>query len=240
MLAFFDSYPFLLNALIGSFLISIVSGVIGSMVVSSKSVFLAGGVAHAAFGGVGLALLLGISTMLLSSLVAILVGLFMAYVVFWNKKALDSHIAAIWALGMALGVIFMDISNGYASDISSYLFGSIIAISNQDLIQIAIFDAVLLIFVVVFYTEIASVFYDSHFCQLKRINVKIFYTIIYVLISLGVVMSMSVAGLILVISILSVPAHMAGGLAMSLKAQMWISWILSLIFIWSGFVVSYF
>ncbi|MDU7693672.1 MAG: metal ABC transporter permease [Helicobacter sp.] len=239
MLAFFSAYPFLLNALIGSFLVSIVAGIIGSMVVSSKSVFLAGGVAHSAFGGVGIALFFGFSTILGAGIVAVISGLIMAYTAFWHEKRLDSHIAAIWAFGMAVGVISMDLSPGYGSDISSYLFGSIIAISTQDLVQIGIFDLILLAFVAIFYREIFGIFYDSHFCQLKNIKVRAFYTIIYVLISLGVVMSMSVGGLILVISILSIPAYIASIFAKSLAAQMWISWALSLFFIWSGFGISY-
>lgn len=239
MLEFFTAYPFITNVAIGSILISIIAGVIGSIIVASKSVFVAGGVAHSAFGGVGIALLLGFSTTLGAAIVAVICGCLISYAVFWRRFALDSHIAALWAFGMAVGVISMDLSSGFGNDISSYLFGSIIAISHADLTQIAVFDAALLGFTAFFYREILSVLYDANFCELKNIRVKFFYTAIYVLISLGVVMSMSVAGLILVIAILSIPAYIAGIFARNLRSQMWISGLLSLIFIWSGFCVSY-
>ncbi|WP_104696834.1 MULTISPECIES: metal ABC transporter permease [unclassified Helicobacter] len=239
MIDFFRDYPFLFNAFCASLLISLCAGIIGSLVVSSKSVFLTGGVAHSAFGGVGIALFFGFSTMLGASLIAILMALLMAYVTLKHKNSLDSYIAALWAFGMAIGVICIDLSKGYGSDLSSYLFGSIIAVSTQDLIIIAFFDCFLILFISIFYTEVLSIFYDREFCQLKNINTTLFLVIMFILMSLGVVMSMSVAGLILVISILSIPAYIASFFALSLKTQMILSSIFSLIFIWSGFGISY-
>lgn len=239
MIDFFQNYPFLLNAFLASILISFCSGIIGSLVVSSKNVFLTGGVAHGAFGGVGLALFFGFSTTLGASIAAIFMAILIAYITLKYKNVLDSYVAALWALGMAVGVICIDLSKGYGSDLSSYLFGSLIAVSSQDLFLIAFFDCFLIVFICIFYTEILSIFYDKEFCQLKQINTPLFLTIMFVLMSLGVVMSMSVAGLILVISILSIPAYIAGFFAPSLKIQMLLSFIFSLIFIWSGFGISY-
>lgn len=240
MLSYFDSYPFLLNALIASLLISVCAGIVGSIVVSSKSVFLTGGVAHGAFGGVGLALFFGFNTTLGASIAAVLMSLFVAFVSLRYKNALDSYVAAFWALGMAIGILCMDMSRGYGQDISSYLFGSILAVTSQDLWQIAIFDCVLLVFIVVFYNKILSIFYDSEFCRLKKINTTLFQIIVFVFVALGVVMSMSAAGLILVVSILSIPAYIANTFSSSLKQQMFFSWLFSLIFMWGGFGIAYF
>ena len=239
LIHFFRDYPFLLNAFLASILVSICAGIVGSLVVSSKSVFFTGGVAHGAFGGVGLALFFGFSTTLGAGIAAILMAILMGYIRLKYQSTLDSYIAALWALGMAIGVICMDLSQGYGQDLSSYLFGSIISVSKNDLYLIGIFDLVLLIFVLIFYYEILSIFYDNDFCRLKKIKIHSFTIVSFVLISLGVIMSMSVAGLILVISILSIPAYIAALFAPSLRVQMFLSSLFSLLFMWIGFWFSY-
>ncbi|PAF48150.1 hypothetical protein BKH46_02255 [Helicobacter sp. 12S02634-8] len=233
------SYSFIQNALIASFLVSICAGVVGSIVVSNKTVFLTGGVAHSAFGGVGVALYFGFNATLGASLAAVLMALLMVYATLKHKDKIDTFIAASWALGMAVGIILIDLTPGYGSDITSYLFGSIIAVAKGDIVSIAVFDVVLLVFVGFYYRELLSIFYDSEFCQLKKIRVLLFNTIIFILVSLGVVMSMGVAGLILVLSILSIPAYIATMFVSSLRVQMVLAWFLSLVFMWGGFFVSY-
>ncbi len=141
---------------------------------------------------------------------------------------------------MAIGVIFIDLSPGYNSDISSYLFGSILAVGFDEIIAMAIFDIFIIIFVSLYYYEILSLFYDSEFCALKGMNVKLWVTLIFVCIAIGVVISMSVAGLILVLAILSIPAYIANLFSHSLKMMMMISWAISLIFMWVGFFVAYY
>ena len=222
------SYQFVWIALAVSFLVSICSGIIGSMIVANKNVFVAGGVAHSAFGGVGLALFCGFSTMLGAMLFSVIMALFLAYAFLYQRERLDSYVGASWALGMAIGVIFIDLSPGYNSDISSYLFGSILAVGFDEIIAMAIFDIFIIIFV------------DSEFCALKGMNVKLWVTLIFVCIAIGVVISMSVAGLILVLAILSIPAYIANLFSHSLKMMMMISWAISLIFMWVGFFVAYY
>lgn len=237
---FFNHYPFLLNAFLASLLISISAGIIGTLVVGSRSVFLTGGVAHGAFGGVGIALFFGFSTMLGAMLSAVVMAIVMGWVKLIYKDSLDSYIAALWSMGMAIGVICMDLSQGYGRDLSSYLFGSIIAVSREDLWYIGIFDVFLLLLISIFYREILSVFYDFEFCQLKGVWVKTISMLSFILIAIGVVMSMSVAGLILVISILSIPAYIAGFFGSSLRSQMALSVLISLFLMWGGFGLSYY
>lgn len=233
------SYGFVKNALIASFFISIIAGIIGSIIVSNKTVFLAGGVAHSAFGGVGVALYFGFNATLGATLAGVIMALLMMYATTKYKNRIDTFIAASWAFGMAIGVILIDLTPGYGSDITSYLFGSIIAVAPLDIVSIGVFDIILLVFVIVYYREILSIFYDSEFCKLKHINVKLFTTIIFILVSVGVVMSMSIAGLILVLSILSIPAYIAAMFVASLRAQMFVAWACSLAFMWIGFGFSY-
>lgn len=233
------SYQFVWIALIVSFLVSICSGIIGSIIVTNKSVFVAGGVAHSAFGGVGLALFCGFSTMLGAMLFSVIMALFLAYAFLYQRQRLDAYVGASWALGMAIGVILIDLSPGYNNDISSYLFGSILAVSFDEIIIMAIFDVIIIGFVFAYYYEILSLFYDSEFCALKGMNINLWTALIFVLIAVGVVISMSVAGLILVLAILSIPAYIANLFSHSLRSMMCISWLISLIFMWGGFFVAY-
>ncbi len=233
------SLNFVQNAALVAILISICSGIIGVLIVSNRIVFLSGGVAHSAFGGVGVALYFGFSTMLGSALAAVFMSLILLYFMLTKKRNIDSFIAASWAFGVALGVILIDITPGYAVDITSYLFGSILAVSSEDIWVIFIYDILLLCFVSVYYREILSISYDEIFCRLKHLKVRRFIFAIFIFISLGIVMSMSVAGLILVLAILSIPSYIAGMFVQSMRAMMICASILSLIFICAGFLLSF-
>ncbi|CUU40032.1 MULTISPECIES: metal ABC transporter permease [Helicobacter] len=233
------SYNFVWLALLVSFLVSICSGIIGSMIVANKNVFVAGGVAHSAFGGVGLALFCGFSTMLGAMLFGVIMALFLSYAFLYQRQRLDAYVGASWAFGMAIGVILIDLTPGYSNDISSYLFGSILAVGFDEIIAMAIFDIFIIIFVSLYYYKILNLFYDSEFCALKGMNINLWTTLIFVCIAIGVVISMNVAGLILVLAILSIPAYIANLFTHSLRAMMWLSWLISLIFMWLGFFVAY-
>lgn len=233
-------FNFIQNTIIAAILISICSGIVGVLIVSSRTVFLSGGVAHSAFGGVGLALYFGFNTMLGAAITSILMSFFLLYFIIYKKENIDSFIAASWAFGMALGIILIDITPGYSIDITSYLFGSILSVSINDLVIIFIYDILLIVFTMTYYMEILGILYDEVFCKLKNININIFLVIIFIFISLGIVMSMNIAGLILVLAILSIPAYIASLFVKSLKNMMIVSSILSLIFILGGFVFAYY
>ncbi|WP_295700565.1 metal ABC transporter permease [uncultured Helicobacter sp.] len=233
------SYQFVWVALFMSFLVSICSGIIGSIIVANKNVFVAGGVAHSAFGGVGAALFFGFSTTFGALLFGVIMALFLSYAFLYQKERLDAYVGASWAFGMAIGVIFIDITPGYNSDISSYLFGSLLAVGLEEMIAMGIFDVFLVLFVALYYYEMLALFYDNQFCTLKGLNVYAWTSIIFVLIAIGVVLSMSVGGLILILAILSIPAYIAHLFSHSLAFMMCISWLISLISIWVGFFVAY-
>lgn len=233
------SYQFVWMGLFMSFLVSICAGIIGSIIVANKNVFVAGGVAHSAFGGVGLALFCGFSTTLGAMLFGVIMALFLAYAFLYQQERLDAYVGASWALGMAIGVILIDITPGYNNDISSYLFGSLLAVSFGDMLSMMYFDVFLIGFIALYYYEILALFYDSEFCTLKGLNVYVWTSIIFVCIAIGVVLSMSVGGLILVLAILSIPAYIANLFCHSLAMMMCFSWLISLTFMWVGFFVAY-
>ncbi len=240
--SFFDAIiqnPFLHNALFAILLIGITSGIIGSLLVSNRIVFVGGGVAHCAYGGIGIAIFFGFSVLLGSSISAILVAFLLAFV----KKNFESHIdtfsAILWAFGMSIGVVFINISSNSNIDMESYLFGSLISVDMQSLVFMSIFDIMLIIFICVYYREVLNISYDYEFCKLKGINTNLFMNIIFVFIAIGVIFSMQVSGLILVLAMLSIPAYIANIFTKTLKAQMVVAGLFSFMFMIVGLFLAF-
>lgn len=223
-------YDFMQNALIAGILVSLISGVIGSLIVVNRMVFLAGGIAHAAYGGIGIAIYGGFSIFLGTSIFAIIAALFMAFVTINQREKIDVFIGLIWAVGMAIGIIFVDLTPGYNVDLMSYLFGSILAVNEDDLYFMAFLFVVVLFAVSFWYRDILAVSYDSEYAALRGINVKFFYTLILILSALTVVIAIKVVGLILVIALLTIPIYIGQSLSSSLYGMM----------IGSGFIASFF
>lgn len=233
-------YIFIQNALIASILISIAAGIIGSLVVVNKITFLTGGIAHSSYGGIGLAIFFGLPILLGASLFVVACAAIIALLTLNDKKRIDSIIGIMWAFGMAIGIIFVDLSPGYNVDLMSYLFGSIIAITNNDLIFISIVDVIIVICILVFYKQILVVSYDTEFAKLRGINVSFFYTLILVLSSLTVVASIKAVGLILVIALLSIPTYIAELFVVKLWQMMLLSSFLAMCFTICGVLMSYY
>lgn len=232
-------YDFIQNALIAGVLISIAAGIIGSLVVVNKITFLTGGIAHSSYGGIGLAIYLGIPVLFGATVFAVLTAILIAIITLKNRTRIDAIIGMMWASGMAIGIIFVDLTPGYNVDLMSYLFGSIIAVSSEDIYYMTVLDIFIIGIVVYFYKEILAVSYDSEFATLRGINVKFFYTLILILAALCVVAAIKAVGLILVIALLTIPTYLAESFASRLSSMMILSSILATIFTISGLVVSY-
>jgi zinc transport system permease protein len=127
------SYEFIQNALIAGILVSFASGIIGSLIVVNRMVFLAGGIAHTSYGGIGLAIYFGMPIFFGASLFACTAALLMAFITLHQRDKIDIFIGLIWSIGMAIGIILVDLSPGYNVDLMSYLFGSILAVSTEDI-----------------------------------------------------------------------------------------------------------
>ena len=233
------SYSFIQNAIIAGILVSIASGVIGSLVVVNRMVFLSGGVAHTAYGGIGLAVYFGFPIFFGASLFAIVAALFMAYITLHQRERMDTFIGLIWAVGMAIGVILIDLTPGYNVDLLSYLFGSILAVSQEDIYYMSALVAAIVVIVTLRYRDILAVSYDSEYAALRGINVPFFYTLILVMSALTVVIAIKVVGLILVIALLTIPIYIAEKISNSLGAMMIVSGVLSTIFTLAGLFLSY-
>jgi len=233
------SFEFMQNALIAGILVSIISGIIGSLIVVNRMVFLAGGIAHTSYGGIGIAVYLGLPIFLGASVFSVFAALLIAYVALKKQENIDTFIGLIWATGMAIGIILIDLTPGYNVDLMSYLFGSILAVSKDDITYMSVLLALIVFIVSFYYKNILYVSYDKEYSKLRGINVNFFYTLILVLSSLAIVVAIKIVGLILVIALLTIPIYMAQDLSNSLKNMMIISSSLSCVFTIIGLVLSY-
>jgi len=232
-------YGFIQNAIISGLLVSFAAGIIGSLIVVNRMVFLAGGIAHTSYGGIGIAVYFGLPIFLGASVFAVGAALLMAAITLNQRDKIDTFIGLIWAVGMAIGIIFVDLTPGYNVDLMSYLFGSILAVSNDDLTYMSILLGIIVLLVTLFYREILAVSYDSEYASLRGISVKFFYTLILVLSALTVVIAIKVVGLILVIALLTIPIYIAEKLSNSLGMMMFTAGILSSFFTIIGLMFSY-
>ncbi|HUU41755.1 MAG TPA: metal ABC transporter permease [Desulfatiglandales bacterium] len=230
---------FVRNALLAGFLASIMCGIIGTLVVVNRIVFISGGIAHASYGGIGLAFFLGFSYVWGILGFALLAALIMAAVSMKAKQRADTIIGVVWAVGMALGVILLDITPGYNVDLMSYLFGSILTVPTSDLWFMLILDGLVVLIVGYYYHDLVSLSYDEEFAQVRGIPVKFLYFLLIAMIALSVVMVIQVVGLILVIALLTIPPYIAEKYAESLSKMMLYSILLNFFFTSTGLLLSY-
>ncbi len=203
-------FEFMRNALWAGFLVSIACGIIGTFVVINRLVFISGGIAHAAYGGIGLGYFFQFNPMLGAILFSLVSALGMRLVQRKKRQRADTIIGVMWAVGMAMGIIFVDLTEGYKADLMSYLFGSILAVPTSDLLIMLILDLIIVTLVILFYKELLAISFDETFATVTNVPVDAIYLTLMCLVALTVVMMMRVVGLILVIALLTMPAAIAG------------------------------
>lgn len=233
------SYEFMRNALIASFWISLATGVIGSLVVLNQIVSLSGGIAHAAYGGVGIAYYLGMDPMLGALLFSTASALIMGAVQRKTRSGADTLIGVMWSIGMAIGIIFISLTPGYKANLMSYLFGSILAVSGTDLRLMALIAFLVLGFVFFTYRILLAISYDETFSTVRNVPVNLVYLTMLVLIGLTVVVAMRMVGLILVIALLSIPPAIALNHFKDVRPIMLCSVVLSFLLCFFGLVISF-
>lgn len=198
-------YTFFQNALLGTLLASIACGIVGTYIVTRRLVFISGGITHASFGGVGLGLYLGVNPLLSAALFAVLSAFGVEWLGKRHDMREDSAIAVFWTLGMALGIIFSFMSPGFMPDLSAYLFGNVLTITQADLILLAVVALALSLFFLWMVNPIISVAFDREFALSQRLPVVfIEYTLMF-FIALTIVACLRMVGIVLVISLLTLP-----------------------------------
>jgi zinc transport system permease protein len=230
---------FMRNALVAGILVSLVCGVIGTLVVVNRIVFLAGGIAHAAYGGIGLAFFMDWPFVAGTTSFSLLAAAAMAAVTLKAKHRADAMVGVIWAVGMAAGVILLDLTPGYHVDLMSYLFGSILAVPASDLWQMGAIGAGVILVVAWYYNDLLAMSYDDEFARLRNVPVTFLYCLLLGMIAVTVVMIIRVVGLILVIALLTIPPFIAEKFTGSLRSMMVASSALSCLFTLTGLWLSY-
>ena len=232
-------YDFMRNALAAGLLASVICGIMGTLVVVNRIVFLSGGIAHAAYGGIGLSLFFGWPYMIGTIGFSITAAMVMAAVSLKARHRADTIIGVIWALGMATGIILLDLTPGYNVDLMSYLFGSILAVPGSDLWVMMIVGILVTIFVVYFYKELLAISYDEEFARIRGVPTRRLYFALIGLLALTIVMVIQIVGLILVIALLTIPPFIVEKYAKSLLQMMVGASLLGAVFTVSGLWLSY-
>jgi zinc transport system permease protein len=202
-------YEFFIKGLLGAIFASITAGLAGTYIVSKKMVFLSGGITHASFGGIGIGYFAGINPVIGAAVFSILSALGVEYLSVKQKIREDSAIGILWAFGMATGIIFIYLTPGYSPNLMSYLFGSILTVTYADIIALAIMSVVLILYFGIFYRTILYISFDEVFARTYSKYVNVFKYVTTALIALTIVLNIRMAGVVLVISLLTIPPNIA-------------------------------
>lgn len=239
-------YEFMQHALIASVMASIICGVIGTLIVCNRLSFLAGAVAHAAYGGIGLAFAFGFPVLVSTLSFSVAASILMALIILKKNAAgsfensSDAAIGLLWTAGMAFGIILIELSPGYAADLMSFLFGSILAVPKQDLIIMAVFNVLIFLVLGHFRQGLWAVTADLEFSRARGLPVNLLFMLLVAFISIAVVLLIRVAGLILVLALLTIPPAMALKFHLTIYKTMLLTGLLSLTFCLCGLVFSYY
>ena len=236
----FLNLSFLRHALIAGVLVGMLCGVVGTLVVVNRLLFLSGSIAHASYGGVGLALFLGVSPLMGAGVFALLSAIVMGFLSFRSRERTEVAIGVIRAAGMAVGIVFSTLAPGYKGGLMSYLFGSILAVPTHDLVSMVALLIGVVGIILFFYKEILALSFDREHAEVVGVPVVLFYYMILAMVALVVVMSIRVVGLILVIALLSIPPAIAERFSYRLPVVMVIAAGIGIFFCLGGLLASWF
>ena len=201
--------PFMQNALLAGLLASVACGIIGTLIAANRMLFLAGGVAHTAYGGVGLALFLGIPVLPATLFFSIGAALLMSALSLKTRINTETMIGVLWAVGMAVGIILIDLTPGYRADLGTYLFGNILAVSDSDILLMLVLDGVILLLIGGGFQSLLAFTFDRDFAASRGLPVAFLHHLLVVLAAVCVVMLMRVVGLLLVMALFTLPQAIA-------------------------------
>ncbi len=233
-------YKFFNHALIAGFLTSIIAGIVGTYIVARRIVFISGGITHASFGGIGIAYYLGFSPFLGAAVFAILSALGIEWSSQKGKIREDSAIAILWSLGMAIGIIFVFLTPGYTPNLMGFLFGNILTVTITDIYITTIVAILLVLAVSLFYRPILYIAFDEEYAQTTGISVKLVKYISAIAVAIAIVLSIRLAGIILVLSLFTIPQAISMIFSRDFKIIIVLSSIIGFLGIIIGLTISYF
>ena len=232
-------YTFFQNALLGVIIVSIMSAMIGTYIITRRLMFITGGVTHACFGGLGIGYYLGVSPIFMAGVFAVASSLGVEWLTTKHRVREDSAISVMWALGMAIGTLFIFLTPGYVPELNSFLFGNILTITKEDLIAFAVFMVIFVAFFLSCYNLIVSCAFDKDFARTKGQPVTLINTIMTVAIAICVVLTIRLIGIMLLMSLLSMPQMIAEVFTARLKPMIMISVVVSIVCSVLGLILSY-
>jgi zinc transport system permease protein len=233
------SYDFMRNALAAGVAAAVLCGVIGIYVILNRIVFISDGIAHAAFGGIGLGYFLGLDPLAFGIISALVTAVGIGLVSARSRVSEDTAIGVFLATGMALGIIFMSLSKGYAKDLYGYLFGNILAVTRDDVILILIITVTFLVVVFLLYKELLILSFDPVYGEAIGLPVKSLRLLLLCMVAFSVVVLIKIVGIIMVIALLTLPGAISRQHMKSLPGIMAVSVLLGAIFVTVGLVISY-
>lgn len=232
-------YKFLGNAALACLLTGVACGIIGTYVVCRRLVFLSGGITHASFGGIGMAYYFGANPILGALVFAVLSAMGIETLSARGRIREDSAIGLLWSLGMAIGIIFIYLTPGYAPNLMSFLFGNILSVTSEDILWMGLTDVVILSVFALFYRPILYTAFDREYARCQHMPTRLVSYLMSALVAVTIVISIRVVGIVLLISLLTIPAVIAGSLTKTFyKMALYASLIASLC-AFAGLYVSY-
>ena len=231
-------YSFFINALLGIIIISVAAAFIGTYIITRRLVSISGGVTHACFGGLGLGYFLGVNPIFMASVFAIGASAGVEWLSEKYKVREDSATAVVWALGMAVGVVFIFLTPGYVPELNAFLFGNILTITKSDLWAFAIYTIVLVLFFAFFYDKIIACAFDRDFARVSHLPVKVISYIMTAMVAVCIVLTIKLVGIMLLMSMLTLPQMIAEMFAPRFKMMVLLSMIISVVCSVAGLFIS--
>jgi zinc transport system permease protein len=248
-MSFFDAvanHTFMQNALLIGVLAAVACGVVGAYVVARRITYIAGGISHSALGGIGIAQYLVIvygwhwlDPVYGAAAAALAAALIIGWVSLKSSEREDTVIGAIWAVGMAVGILFISQTPGYNQQLMSYLFGNILMVSSGDIWLVAVLDLVIVAIGILFYRQFHIVCFDEQFARTRGINVEFYYLLLLSLTALTVIVLVTVVGIVMVIALITLPVAIAGRFSRTLWQTMLLAAAISVVLTTLGLAVSF-
>lgn len=232
-------YNFLQNALLAGILSAVICGIIGVIITEKKMLMMSGGIAHTAYGGVGLGYLLGFEPIIGAGIFSVAAALIIGGVRKKGGVHTDIIISLLWSLGMASGIAFTGFMPGYPPDMNSYLFGNILSVTKSDLYLMLTMALTVSLAVLMFFNDWKAFLFDESFSELRGLKTGFLENLLLIITALSIVALIRVVGIILVIALITAPAAGAGLIAKTLKGRMLAAVVLSTLFCTVGLMLSY-
>ena len=233
------AYDFLVNAFVASILSGITCGIVGCYVVARRKVFLSSGITHASFGGLGIALYAGLNPILGALLFAIISSVGIEYASRRGGVREDSAVGIIWSVGMAIGALFMSLRPGYATDLTSYLFGNILLVNNSDIVWLTLLTLFVVIGAIIWLRRIMFIAFDEDFARSQAVAVTAVSYLMAIIIAITIVLSIKVMGIILLLSLTTIPVVIANSLTKDYRKIAILSATIAVVGNIAGFLLSY-